>query len=105
MTSALSPLPDVTRVLSCLEPGPLHDVGALYLKGCRDNLHCATPFYQHEKAPRSRRAGSSMTPAGGRPAPRSNRLIEPRSPGIKVIFCKCLFYLRYDAGSVLSHAR
>ena len=29
---------------------PYFDVCALYLKWCRDNLHCATPFvYQHGK--------------------------------------------------------
>ena len=37
--------------------------------------------------------------------PDQTGLIESRSPGLKVIFRKCPLYFRYDAGSVLSHAR
>ena len=66
---------------------PYIDVGALDFKGCRDNLHCATPFmYQHGKSASfsEGRVLNDLRQEGDR-LPDQTGLIEPRSPGIKVV--------------------
>ena len=86
---------------------PYFDVCALDFKGCRDNLHRATPFvYQHGKSASfsKRRILNDLWQQGDR-LPDQTGLIELRSPGLKVIFRKYPLYFRHDARSVLGHAR